>query len=170
MPNVQFELEKIAPHHCAALLRFETENTDYFSQYVPARAPEMLTDAGMKNAIEVLLLDMRSREGLYFVGTVGDEVVGRLNFTIGGDQAEIGYRIAERWSGQGVAGRLVECGIALLQDEFTINRVIGRAITSNVGSTRVLERAGFVSFNVETDGGARRGFGGDMVSFERWLT
>jgi len=169
MVKPQIILEKIAPHHCAALLRFELENAYYFTQFVPARAPKMLTEDGMREAIEGLLLDMQSREGMYFVGVIDDEIVGRINFTIGGDQAELGYRVSERWTGNGIAGQMVEAGIEMLCDEYKINRVIGRAITSNAGSSKVLERAGFVPFNTEVDGGTRRGFTGDMVSFERWL-
>jgi len=129
----------------------------------------MLTESGMAKAIDALTLDMRSQEGLYFVALVGDEVVGRINFTIGGDQAELGYRVGERWTGNGLAGRMLSASIDLLKVDYKINRLIGRALTTNDGSGRVLERAGFTQFNVETGGGERRGFGGDMVSFERWL-
>ncbi|WP_299349216.1 GNAT family N-acetyltransferase [uncultured Maritalea sp.] len=169
MAKAAVVLEKIAPHHCAALLRFELENASYFSGFVPPRAPEMLTEVGMSHAIAALELDMRSQEGLYFVGLIGDEVVGRINFTIGGDQAEVGYRVAERWLGKGIAGQMLALGVEMLCADYKINRLIGRVMTTNLGSTRVLERAGFSQFSIETGGGEQRGFGGDMVSFERWL-
>ncbi|GLQ16110.1 GNAT family N-acetyltransferase [Maritalea porphyrae] len=169
MNQIEFALEKVASHHCAALLLFERENADYFSQFVPPRALEMLTDQGMARAIEALKTDMLEREGLYFVAVIGDEIVGRINFTIGGDQAEIGYRLAERWTGKGLAGQLLETAIAALCKEYHIKRLIARVITSNLASTKVVERAGFERFNTEEGGGERRGFGGDLVSFERWL-
>jgi len=169
MAEVQFELEKIASHHCAALLRFELENAEYFSAFVPPRPAAMLTEAGMAQAIEALKLDMLSQDGVYYVALVGNEIVGRLNFTVGGDQAEAGYRVAQKWLGKGVAGQLLERGIDALGEDFKVNRVIGRALNSNPGSTRVLERAGFLQFGKEVDGGVRRGLTGDMVSYERWL-
>ncbi len=90
-------------------------------------------------------------------------------FTVGGDQAEVGYRLAERWTGKGLAGRLLDAGIGALTREYAVKRVMARVITSNAASTKVVERAGFEPFNTEEGGGERRGFGGDLVSFERWL-
>lgn len=163
------KLEVIAPRHCAALLAFELENADYFAQSVPRRPSEMLSLDGMAKAILALQAEMNEGVGLYMVALNGDQLVGRINFTVQGDEAEVGYRVAESATGRGIAQQMLDEGIAILLTRFHLKRIVGRAMTSNPASAHILQKAGFDPQSVEKDGGLKRGFLGDMVRYERAL-
>lgn len=162
-------LEKIASHHSAALLSFERENAVYFAQYVPPRPPEMLTEEGMKVAIQSLTDEMGRGEGMYFVALDGDSVVGRLNFTFGGDAAEVGYRVDKDATGRGLAGWMLDEGAAMVKANSEILRLTGHALSSNPASIRVMARAGFECVRIDQGGGANVGMSGDIHFFERQI-
>jgi ribosomal-protein-alanine N-acetyltransferase len=163
------KLEFIAPHHCAALLAFELQNAQFFSRFVPARPKEMLTPNGMASAIDALVDEMQLGEGLYLLAIEGDKVLGRINFTVNLDVAEVGYRVAEQAAGRGIAQYMLFEGLEYLRTRYDLKKVVGRAMTSNPASAHILRKAGFVIRDIEENGGTKRGFSGDMVRYERAL-
>jgi RimJ/RimL family protein N-acetyltransferase len=84
-----------------------------------------------------------------FVGTIG-------SFTLEGDR-EVTYWIAPARWGQGVASRALQAFLAIEQTR----PLYGRVAEHNVGSAKVLARAGFVE--VGTDTGFAAGIGTEVV-------
>ncbi|CAN6439723.1 unnamed protein product [Victoria cruziana] len=74
--------------------------------------------------------------------------VGQLTFKQGADvercRGEIGYAVAHRHWGKGVATRALKLAVSDIFREFPeIKRIDAVAVDSNVGSLRVLEKGGF---------------------------
>ncbi|MCA2216701.1 GNAT family N-acetyltransferase [Jidongwangia harbinensis] len=77
--------------------------------------------------------------------TAGGRLVGSIaSFRVGGD-TEVTYWIDRACWGQGIAGR----ALALLLGTVRTRPLLARAASDNVGSIRVLTRAGFVVVGTE---------------------
>lgn len=73
-------------------------------------------------------------------------IIGRANLKEidrAAGTAEIGYRIAERWAGQGVATGAVRHLVELGRAAWRLNEVRACVASRNVASARVLEKCGF---------------------------
>ena len=57
--------------------------------------------------------------------------------------AYLGYSIAERWNGQGLATEAVGVAMELAFGELGLHRVQAAVMPRNIGSIRVLEKNGF---------------------------
>ncbi len=86
-----------------------------------------------------------------------------LSFVIeeaGEPEREVGYWIDRVYWGRGVAS----AALALLLDEVAERPLWGRVAGDNVGSRRVLEKAGFVRASVQQTLSPRRGFVIDEIA------
>ncbi|ADL43693.1 GNAT family N-acetyltransferase [Micromonospora aurantiaca (nom. illeg.)] len=138
------ELERLAAHHAPAVLRFERENRAYFARYVPDRGDDFFTGYAARHAA---LLDEQERGTCHFHVLVGDHgaVLGRFNLVdVAGGSAELGYRVAERAAGRGLAGEGVRHVCELARTEYGLRRLVASAALANPASLAVLKRAGFV--------------------------
>jgi ribosomal-protein-alanine N-acetyltransferase len=71
--------------------------------------------------------------------------VGRVNlFQAVGGSANLGFRIAERAAGRGLATAAVRQVIALAVGQYGLSELRAAARAENVGSRTVLTRTGFV--------------------------
>ncbi|GLJ53680.1 hypothetical protein SUGI_1145070 [Cryptomeria japonica] len=80
---------------------------------------------------------------------VGDRAVGAISLDRSADttscRAEIGYVVARRWWGKGVASQAVHLALSTaFVDMPGLERVEGLVEPHNLASQRVLEKAGFV--------------------------
>jgi len=97
------ELQLVRSEHAPALLAFEFENRSYFAASVPDRG-----DAYFDNFAEQhheLLVGQAEGKNFFHV-LVDDDgaIVGRVNlYDVAAGSADLGYRIAERASGRGLA-------------------------------------------------------------------
>lgn len=141
---VEAELELLEPRHAAAVLAFEEENRAFFAASISDRGDAFFEEFAER--FSALLADQESGECAFYVVVAGDgSVLGRFNlYDIEDGGAVLGYRVAERVAGRGVATAAVLelCGVAARRHGV---RVL-RAATSegNVASRRVLVKAGFV--------------------------
>jgi len=75
----------------------------------------------------------------------GGEVVGRVNLIdVAAGSAELGYRIAQKAAGQGLATAAVREVRELAATQYGLSRLRAKATTDNPASQTVLERNGFV--------------------------
>jgi ribosomal-protein-alanine N-acetyltransferase len=97
------ELQLLRPDHALALLAVERENRAYFAASIPDRGDDYF--ARFDERHRALLAEQQAGD-CYFhllVGTAG-EVLGRVNLVdVADGGAELGYRIAERAAGRGLA-------------------------------------------------------------------
>lgn len=137
------ELELLRPDHAAALLTFELGNRAYFAASIPDRGDDFFLHFDERHAS---LLAWQEAGTDYFHVLVGDdgEVLGRVNLVqIADGCAELGFRIAEKASGQGLATSGVNQVCALAATEYGLTRLRARATNDNRGSRAVLARTGF---------------------------
>ena len=75
----------------------------------------------------------------------GGEVLGRVNLIdITDGVADLGFRMAEKVTGRGVATAAVREVCVLARETYELTSLRAAAAVDNVGSRRVLDRTGFV--------------------------
>ena len=82
-----------------------------------------------------------------FAVEFGGEAVGGIGFKLGMDiarlSAEMGYWLGEPFWGRGWMTRAVQAASEAALDEYQLARIFAMVFSHNVGSIRVLEKAGF---------------------------
>ncbi|MEU6219385.1 GNAT family N-acetyltransferase [Streptomyces sp. NPDC047022] len=136
-------LERLRADHARALLEFERENRAYFARTVPDRGDAYFAEFASRHRA---LLDEQDAGVCHFHVVMSDrgDLVGRVNLVDAEDgSAELGYRIAERATGRGVATAAVEgvCRLAAL--EYGLAELTARTTLDNPASMAVLARTGF---------------------------
>ncbi|MFC9246265.1 GNAT family N-acetyltransferase [Streptomyces sp. NPDC057136] len=138
------ELQLLRHDHAAALLAFEQENRAYFGASVPDRGDEYFARFDARHSS----LLAEQADGLcYFHVLVGDgdEVLGRVNLVdVADGSADLGYRIAEKAAGQGLATTAVRRICVLAATEYGLTALRASTTLDNAGSQAVLARTGFV--------------------------
>jgi ribosomal-protein-alanine N-acetyltransferase len=144
------ELQLVRLDHAPALLLFEQQNRAYFAAAVPDRGDEFFTDFDARHA---QLLEWQAAGTDYFHVLVAQdgEVLGRVNlFRVADGSAEIGYRIAQKAAGQGLATSAVREMCELAAAQYGLATLRARVTTDNPASRKVLERNGFVAVGETT--------------------
>jgi [ribosomal protein S5]-alanine N-acetyltransferase len=157
-------LELLRPDHAPAVLEFEKVNRAYFAASISDRGDDFFAHFDERYA--VLLAD-QAIGVCYFHVLVGDggEVLGRFNLVgVEDGSAELGYRVAERTAGRGLATATVRELCTLAAAEYGLTSLWARTTPDNPGSRGVLTRTGFVPTG-ETDVAGRPG-----LRFARQLT
>lgn len=149
------ELQRLRLDHASALLAFERSNRTYFAASVPDRGDAYFEDFSARLA--ALLAEQASGLCQYHVLVEGDgEIVGRVNLVdVADGSAELGYRIAEKAAGQGLATTAVHAVQALATSYGLVSLRAGTT-HDNPASRKVLTRTGFVPV-AETTFGDRPG-------------
>ncbi|MGW5352614.1 GNAT family N-acetyltransferase [Streptomyces sp. NPDC004031] len=159
MPQIQL----LHLRHAAALLAFEVENRAYFAASVPDRGDDFFAHFG--EMLRARLAEQEAGECWFHV-VVGDggEVLGRVNLVdVADGEAELGYRIAERASGRGLAtwGVAEVCGLAA--GRYGLKSLRAGTTLDNAASRAVLARSGFAVV------GEREYSGGPGLTYRRGL-
>lgn len=138
------EIQRVRLDHAPALLAFEQENRDYFAASISDRGDDYFAHFDARH--RALLAEQAAGEHLFHVLVEPDgAVVGRINlYEVTETTAELGFRIAEKSAGQGLAQRAVLqiCDIAVA--ELGLTTLLAAAAVENVASRAVLTRTGFV--------------------------
>ncbi|MFF7245038.1 GNAT family N-acetyltransferase [Embleya sp. NPDC008237] len=135
--------QRLRLDHAPALLDFEQRNRAYFAASISDRGDHYF--AHFTERHHELLAEQAS--GLHHFHVLVDpdgEIVGRVNLIdVADGAADLGYRIAERAAGRGLATRAVREVCTLARTEYGLATL--RAITTldNIGSRTVLARTGF---------------------------
>jgi [ribosomal protein S5]-alanine N-acetyltransferase len=136
------ELQLVRLDHAPALLVFERENRAYFAAAVPDRGDEFFAEFDARHA---QLLERQAAGTDYFHVLVAEsgEVVGRVNLIdVADGSAELGYRIAQKAAGQGLATAAVR---ELAAAQYGLTRLRAKVTMDNPASHTVLERNGFLA-------------------------
>ncbi|MEV0775623.1 GNAT family N-acetyltransferase [Streptomyces sp. NPDC050433] len=147
MPGLQL----LRLDHVPALLAFEQENRAYFAASIPDRGDSYFTDFAQRLGD---LLTEQSAGICYFHvlvscdgdGGATDEVLGRVNLVdVADGVAELGYRIAEKAAGKGLATEAVRAVCVLAAETYGLTALRAKTTDDNAASRAVLARAGFVT-------------------------
>ncbi|MCY0918998.1 MULTISPECIES: GNAT family N-acetyltransferase [unclassified Streptomyces] len=137
------ELQLLRPDHAPALLAFERENRAYFAASIPDRGEEYF--ARFEERHRDLLAEQESGDCYFHVLIdAAGEVLGRVNLVdLSDGGAELGYRIAERAAGRGLATAAVRRVCDLAADRYGLSTLRAATTLDNPASRAVLGRTGF---------------------------
>lgn len=136
------EIERLRLDHAAALLIFEQENRAYFAASIPDRGDEYFTHFADEHRASLA----EQEAGVCHLHLVLEDgaVIGRINlFDVADGAAELGFRMAEKSAGRGLAQWAVGQICALAAAEYGLTRLRARATRRNAASRAVLARTGF---------------------------
>ncbi|MEU9746966.1 GNAT family N-acetyltransferase [Streptomyces niveus] len=137
------ELQLLRLDHAPAVLAFERENRAYFAASIPDRGDAYFTDFA---ALHAERLAEQATGLCYFHVLVTDEVVGRVNLVdVEDGVAELGYRIAEKAAGKGLATDAVRQICVLAAETYGLTALRAKTTDDNTSSHTVLTRTGFVT-------------------------
>lgn len=136
-----------------ALAELVNESRAFLAPWEPIRPESFFTVAGQREVIDGLLERHRARLGLpHVVLAASGEVAGRITLdgiTRGAFQScGMGYWVAERHKGQGLATRAVAEMVRRAFEDLGLHRVEAGTLLHNARSQRVLEKNGFTSYGV----------------------
>ncbi len=136
-------LERLSASHSDALLAFERENREYFAASVPDRGDAYFDEFDLRH--ESLRAEQEAGICQFHVLVdAAGAVVGRVNLVdLENGAAELGYRIAEKAAGKGLASAAVRAIIGLAASEYALTMLRARTTLDNPASRAVLTRAGF---------------------------
>jgi [ribosomal protein S5]-alanine N-acetyltransferase len=138
-------LELLNHGHAAALLAFERENRAYFAASIPDRGDEFFAefDARFEHLLE---WQAAGTDYFHVLMTEDGNITGRVNLIeVADGSAELGYRIAEKYAGQGLATSAVREVLELAAEKYGLTLVRAKVTIDNPASRTVLERNGFVA-------------------------
>ncbi|HET8842529.1 MAG TPA: GNAT family N-acetyltransferase, partial [Ktedonobacteraceae bacterium] len=138
------DLQLLRLDHAPALLAFERENRAYFAASVPDRGDEFFTEFDKRYA-QLLAWQAAGTDYFHLLVTERGEVVGRVNLIeVADGSAELGYRIAQKAAGQGLATAAVRKVRELAATAYGLSSLRAKATLDNPASRKVLEYSGFV--------------------------
>jgi ribosomal-protein-alanine N-acetyltransferase len=147
------ELHRLRADHAPAVLAFELANRAYFATFVSDRGDEFFDH--FTERYNALLAEQVAGTCVFHV-LVGRDgtVLGRFNLVdLEDGTAELGYRVAQRVAGRGVATSTVQELCRLAAARYGL-RILRAATTyGNVASQKVLTKAGFVLAGSAEPGG-----------------
>lgn len=138
------ELQRLRVDHGPAILAFEVANRAYFAASISDRGDDYFER--FNDGLDQLLAEQETGCHAYFVLVQADgTVTGRFNlFNINDGVAELGYRVAQRVAGRGVATAAVREVCRMARTQLGLHTLTARTTLGNVASQRVLAKAGFV--------------------------
>jgi [ribosomal protein S5]-alanine N-acetyltransferase len=159
------QLQRVSPEQEAAVLAFEIGNRSYFTKSINDRGDSFFEQYPDRH--RELMAEQEAGTSAFFASV--DElgaVVGRFNlYRISDETAEVGYRVAERVAGHGVATSGVRRLCRIAREDFGLSTLTAATSNENSASQRVLLKAGFAHV-APTEVAGRQGmlFGIDLVT------
>ena len=139
------DLQLVRLDHAPALLAFECENRAYFAASIPDRGDDFFAEFDTRH-VQLIAQQVAGTDYFYLLVTERGEVLGRVNlFKVADGVAELGYWIAQKAAGQGLATAAVCKMRVLAAAEYGLSRLRARVTLDNPASRKVLEQNGFVA-------------------------
>jgi ribosomal-protein-alanine N-acetyltransferase len=149
-------LEPLRPDHASEVLAFELANPAYFAGSISDRGDGFFEEFATRYG-ELLARMEAHRDAYYALVDDDGSILGRFNlYGIDDGSAEVGYRMAERAAGRGLATTGVQQLCLVAASEHGVRTLRARTTNENVASQRVLVKAGFAR-NGEVDVAGRAG-------------
>lgn len=140
-----FTVQPLRSDHAPALLAFELENRAYFAASIPDRGDAFFAEFDARLAQALAVRDAGT-DRLHVLVDGRGEIIGRVNLVgIEAGSAELGYRIAQKAAGHGVATAAVREMCELAAAGYGLSRLRARVTRDNPASHKVLARNGFVT-------------------------
>lgn len=143
----KYQMSLLQPSDLHALYKFEKNNRVWFESQIQSRGPEFYSVVGVKLHIDECLAMYRNNAmfPVLVKSQIGD-IVARVNLhsiDVDKRRALLGYRVAEKYVGEGIASFAAKSIITSAKDKFGIKTFVAIASKHNLASQRVLEKVGF---------------------------
>ncbi len=151
-------LRFLEPADADALHSLRLRNADFFQKFSPAHDSDYYTIDSVRSMLNDV--EQRRAEGRdYFFGiflTETGELIGDVNLfhIMRGplQKCMVGYSLDQRHNGHGYTTEALKLAVRYAFEELKLHRVEAGAMPVNVGSMRVLEKAGFEKEGIERKG------------------
>lgn len=139
------ELQRLTAEHLEATRTFELENRAYFARSLTDRGEAFYARYALYH--QAMLDEQAAGAAAFFVLVDEDgSIIGRFNlYELRPGSARVGYRLAERVAGRGVATQAVAALCRRAASELGVSVLTAQAAVANRASQRVLEKSGFVA-------------------------
>jgi [ribosomal protein S5]-alanine N-acetyltransferase len=147
------ELQRLRADHAPALLAFELANRAYFAASISDRGDDFY-DKFTERHIDMLAEQETGTCAFHVLVDQDGSILGTFNLRdIEDGRAELGYRVAQRAAGRGVATATVRelCQVAAAHYGLRVLRA--KTTRENIASQKVLSKAGFVPVGPADIGG-----------------
>lgn len=139
------------PTDAADMLAYYARNREYLTPWEPQRHKDFYTESWWQQHLDLSTQESARgyahRMAIALRDASGPNVMGILNIsniTRGVFQAaSIGYSIDQEYTGQGYMTEAIQGAVRYCFIELGLHRVMANYIPTNIGSARVLEKAGF---------------------------
>jgi len=138
------ELKRLHAGHAPAVLAFELANRTYFAASISDRGDEFFDQ--FTDRYNASLAEQDAGICAFYVLVAEDgSVLGRFNlYDLEDGTARLGYRVAQRFAGRGVATATVQELCQLAAARHGLHTLRAATSHDNVASQKVLTKAGFV--------------------------
>ncbi len=138
------ELQLLRADHAPAVLAFELANRGYFTTSINDRGDAFFDQFAERH--DASLAEQQAGTCAFYVLVDEDgSVLGRFNlYDLNDGAANVGYRVAEHVAGRGVATAYVRELCLLAAARHGLHTLRAATSEQNVGSQKVLGKAGFV--------------------------
>ncbi|NGO68818.1 GNAT family N-acetyltransferase [Streptomyces boncukensis] len=138
------ELKRLHAGHAPAVLAFELANRTYFAASVSDRGDDFFDQ--FTDRYNAALAEQEAGVCAFYVLVAEDgSVLGRFNlYDVEDGTARLGYRVAERVTGRGVATATVRELCRMSTAVHGLRRLRAATSHDNTASRKVLAKAGFV--------------------------
>jgi ribosomal-protein-alanine N-acetyltransferase len=138
------ELEQLRADHAPAVLTFELANRAYFAASISDRGDKYFEHFLERHS--AMLAEQEAGTSAFYVLVDEDgSILGRFNlYNIGDGTAVLGYRVAERAAGRGVATATVQEMCRLAATRHGLRTLRAATSANNPGSRKVLTKNGFI--------------------------
>lgn len=137
------DIQTLRQDHAPALLSFELENREYFSSEIPDRGDEYF-EFFEERLRDLLALQENGSDFFHVLVEKDGSIFGRINlFEVGEGSAAVGYRIARRCTGRGLATAAVGEICKLAVSKYGLKYLTAKVTLDNKASIQVLAHNGF---------------------------
>ena len=133
-------IRPLTPADAGELAALLVENREFLAPFEPVRTERFFTVAGQRERIErgtAMGFAILADAGIAGTVTISNVIRGHFR------SASLGYWVADRLGGRGLATNAVGEVVALAFGELGLHRLEAAALVENVPSRRVLEKNGF---------------------------
>lgn len=132
----------------ASLLKLQIENRQFFERFSYERTGNFYTLEAQQNRIKEFAKDWQTDQAYTFgIFTMDDALIGTINLfqVLRGSlqSAFIGYLLDQKHNGKGYTTEAAKLLVQYAFNELQLHRIEAGVMPHNIGSIRVLEKAGF---------------------------
>lgn len=151
-----FELERLRADHEQAVLAFERANRGYFAQSITDRGEDFFAHFPQRHR-ELLAEQETGACAFHVLVDATGKVVGRFNlYDLADGTAVVGFRVAQRVAGHGVATAALQELCRLAVQRYGLRTLRAMVSDDNVASQKVLAKGGFIA-TLPAEVGGRQG-------------